>query len=178
MHQPEKNISETGKKLMMIKRRKFLLRISGMIGWGSLWVWLTGSAVAMLRYFFPRVRYEPPTRFKIGRLEDYMPDTIDSRWLKKHHIFVVRDTERLYVLQAACPHLGCAVSWYNVESYFKCPCHGSFFDLEGDVIGGPAPEPLTRVALSVDPTGTIVVDVVQKEHRPGLREKGIFSLEA
>lgn len=178
MIQPEKNISEPREESTAIKRHKFLMRLSGLIGWGSLWTWLAGSTMAMLRFFFPRVRYEPPTRFKIGKLEDYMPDTIDSRWLKEHHIFVVRNNNSLYVLQAACPHLGCAVSWFNIESRFKCPCHGSFFELNGDVIGGPAPEPLARVAVSLDLTGTIIVDVVQKESRPGLREKGTFLLEA
>ncbi len=39
---------------------------------------------------------------------------------------------------AVCPHMGCLVSWNPVESCWDCPCHGSQFSAEGQVINGPA----------------------------------------
>jgi menaquinol-cytochrome c reductase iron-sulfur subunit len=43
-----------------------------------------------------------------------------------------------------CTHLGCAYRWDAARGQFSCPCHGSFFSKNGDVIAGPAPRPLDR----------------------------------
>jgi Rieske Fe-S protein len=50
-----------------------------------------------------------------------------------------RDNEnKLHVVSAACPHLGCIVHWNNAEHSWDCPCHGSRFDVDGKIIEGPA----------------------------------------
>ena len=43
-----------------------------------------------------------------------------------------------------CTHLGCAYHWEENRKDFVCPCHDSFFSIEGKVKGGPAPRPLDR----------------------------------
>jgi glycine/D-amino acid oxidase-like deaminating enzyme/nitrite reductase/ring-hydroxylating ferredoxin subunit len=50
-----------------------------------------------------------------------------------------RDKNRvLHVVGAECTHLKCIVKWNNSEKSWDCPCHGSRFMVDGNVINGPA----------------------------------------
>lgn len=44
----------------------------------------------------------------------------------------------LHVVDTTCTHMGCELSWNSAEKSWDCPCHGSRFSYEGDVIEGPA----------------------------------------
>jgi Rieske Fe-S protein len=55
------------------------------------------------------------------------------------------DDGKLTELSAVCPHLGCVVHWNNAERSWDCPCHGSRFHADGEVINGPANENLSPV---------------------------------
>lgn len=58
-----------------------------------------------------------------------------------------RDPEgTLTLLSATCTHMGCLVRWNDAERSWDCPCHGSRFTTEGDVISGPAEKPLAEVS--------------------------------
>ncbi|HVX11018.1 MAG TPA: FAD-dependent oxidoreductase [Pirellulales bacterium] len=59
---------------------------------------------------------------------------------------VYRDEQgRLHERSAVCPHLGCIVHFNEAEKTWDCPCHGSRFDVAGQVITGPANTPLSEV---------------------------------
>ncbi|MGH2693757.1 MAG: (2Fe-2S)-binding protein [Actinomycetota bacterium] len=51
---------------------------------------------------------------------------------------------QLHVVSAVCTHLACIVTWNSAEKTWDCPCHGSRFDYEGQVIQGPAVTDLAK----------------------------------
>ncbi len=141
------------------QRRKFVSR--SMTGFFVL------VLLAFMRFFFPRTLFEPKTKFKIGPPGDY-DFGVDTRWQSKHRIWVIRNAEGLAVLLAKCTHLGCTPDWKEQENKFKCPCHGSGYTPEGVNFEGPAPRPLDRCHVELDPEGQIVVNSIQLyrwEHR-------------
>src|SRR4051812_26325026 len=65
------------------------------------------------------------------------------------------------VFSALCPHLACTV--LPVADRLHCPCHGSVFLLDGNVINGPAVDPLPPMTFTFQPAtsgaGTITVEI-------------------
>lgn len=50
-----------------------------------------------------------------------------------------------FVINPVCSHLKCALSFNEAEKTWDCPCHGSRFDIKGNVLEGPAVKPLDRI---------------------------------
>jgi Rieske Fe-S protein len=60
-------------------------------------------------------------------------------------IFVIRkDEETLIGLSGVCTHLNCVLAWNGEQRSLDCPCHQSSFDLNGNVVTGPASKSLQR----------------------------------
>lgn len=61
-----------------------------------------------------------------------------------HKLAVYRDDcGKLHTVSAVCTHLGCIVHFNVGERSWDCPCHGSRFDMNGEVLHGPAATPLS-----------------------------------
>jgi cytochrome b6-f complex iron-sulfur subunit len=151
---PEADLKPKEKTPEAISRRKFFLTV----GWWAFWGTLASATLATLRFFFPNVLFEPPTRFKVGFPQEYEIGAVSTKWLKKYQVWVVRNKEGMYAIQAICTHLGCTPAWLSAENKFKCPCHGSGFKLSGVNFEGPAPRPLERVGIALAGDGQILLD--------------------
>jgi glycine/D-amino acid oxidase-like deaminating enzyme/nitrite reductase/ring-hydroxylating ferredoxin subunit len=56
----------------------------------------------------------------------------------------------LHACSPACTHMGCFVKWNNSEKTWDCPCHGSRFNNNGEVIYGPAVTSLKKIEVEYD----------------------------
>jgi cytochrome b6-f complex iron-sulfur subunit len=133
-------------------RRDFLARI----GVGACAAAAVGSGIVTLDYLKPKVLFEPPTSFRAGTLVDYPEGTV--RFNKERKAYVLGAAAGVYALSAVCTHLGCITRYLSDEGVIACPCHGSRFDLEGNVSHGPAPHPLPWLEVVADAAGNLVVD--------------------
>ncbi|MGD9818076.1 MAG: ubiquinol-cytochrome c reductase iron-sulfur subunit [Desulfomonilaceae bacterium] len=58
--------------------------------------------------------------------------------------------DQISVFDDKCPHLGCKYNWIADKKVFECPCHGSVFDINGQVKKGPANRAVSALKLSLD----------------------------
>ena len=57
------------------------------------------------------------------------------------------DGGALHAVSPVCTHMKCDVGWNAAEKTWDCPCHGSRFGIDGDVINGPATKNLERIEI-------------------------------
>jgi cytochrome b6-f complex iron-sulfur subunit len=147
-------------------RRFFLFVLIGSwfaLGWTSLVASLLGMGLGTIRFLFPNVLAEPPSKFKADPPDQFEPESVVTRYKDTQHTWIVRhhfeqQGDILYALDATCTHLGCTPNWLEREQKFKCPCHGSGFRITGVNYEGPAPRPLERVAVSIAEDGNLLID--------------------
>jgi Rieske Fe-S protein len=75
-------------------------------------------------------------------------------------VAVGRDAGGLYALSLICTHAGCDMSSQGQvsKSGIVCLCHGSRFDVNGNVVNGPAQTALEHFEVTVDAAGAITVN--------------------
>jgi cytochrome b6-f complex iron-sulfur subunit len=148
-----------------VKSRRFFL--AAMFGsWFAIaWTAFTASMLAMtlgtVRFLFPNVLSEPPSKFKVGDPQQYEDGKVVERF-KDQGTWIVKNGGIIYALSTTCTHLGCTPNWLEREGKFKCPCHGSGFKITGVNFEGPAPRPLERWAIAIGEDGQLVVDKSRK----------------
>ena len=133
-------------------RRDFLTQIGG----GACAAAGAGSLVVTLDFLKPKVLFEPPTVFRAGSALDYPEGTV--RFNREQRAYVIGGGGGVFALSAVCTHLGCITRYLSDERAIACPCHGSRFDLEGNVVHGPAPRSLPWLEVTADAAGNLVVD--------------------
>jgi len=75
----------------------------------------------------------------------------------KAGVYLVRSADGDYALAARCPHLGCTLQYAEASGQFRCPCHGSVFDLSGRWLSGPAKKDLRKITPVPGEAGAVEI---------------------
>lgn len=121
----------------------------------ALGVTVVGIAIPVLEACGDSLVGNRPTKnvFDVGGLTqdgqalvtmDYGPDGAP--------VLIVRESvDSYYALSMLCTHAACFVDAPSQQGIMMCPCHGSEFNMQGQVLRGPALSPLHRYDLVYDP---------------------------
>ena len=132
-------------------RRDFL----GRAALASLFTALGTALAGIIRLPKPAVLPGPRQVYKLGDPAQFPVGSAVKMEAEKLCLF--RDQGGFHAISTVCTHLGCIVS-HSEEEGFACPCHGSKFAPDGEVIGGPAPTGLPWLEVSVSVDGQLQVN--------------------
>jgi len=92
-----------------------------------------------------------------GRVESFKPGEV--RAIPEGMVYLCRLEDGGFIaLSKTCTHLGCTVPWDREQQKFVCPCHGSTFARNGDVLTAPALRPLDYFPVRIE-NGLVRIDV-------------------
>ena len=150
-------------------RRQFLNRVWALFGLAALaqFGWLGVSFLNSRKERNKPVKTE--SIVTAGPIEKYTPATVTAIPQGQFYLACLADGSFL-ALSRTCTHLGCSIPWDAAKNQFVCPCHGSTFSLNGEVLTAPAPRPLDYYPVRIE-NGIVKVDT----SRPQRRER--FELE-
>jgi cytochrome b6-f complex iron-sulfur subunit len=137
-------------------RRHFLDLLLG----ASFLGWLVSIAYPIIRYLKPLPQTGPtgPTRLTRDEASKLEQNKFVIVPVSGQRVLVLQAGDQLHAFSAKCTHEGCTVTFLPGQSVIWCPCHdGRFDDLNGRVLSGPPPRPLTKYAVQRQPDGGIVV---------------------
>lgn len=92
-------------------------------------------------------------KFKVSK------DTLDSIKNDEGKIVELEDTKlgiyrdkngKYYAIKPVCSHLGCELSWNNLDKTWDCPCHGSRFSYTGKSLYEPSIKDIELVDIDIE----------------------------
>jgi glycine/D-amino acid oxidase-like deaminating enzyme/nitrite reductase/ring-hydroxylating ferredoxin subunit len=85
---------------------------------------------------------------KLEEFADLAPGEARVIKYEDHSIALYKDESgRLHAVSSACTHIKCSVGWNAAEKTWDCPCHGSRFSYDGEVLTAPALKDLEAIRL-------------------------------
>lgn len=81
---------------------------------------------------------------KINKNKDFYENV---KFEKRHGIecaIYIDENKNEHIVKNKCPHMGCSLIFNNEEKTWDCPCHGSRYDIDGNVIKGPSNKNITH----------------------------------
>lgn len=139
-------------KFPLLSRRQFCMAI----GAAACAAAAAGAGAVFVEFLKPRVLFEPPTSFSAGPPDAIAVGSVVTNI--EHRAYVIRLADGFRAMSSVCTHLGCITRYQPDLNIIACPCHGSKYNLSGDVIAGPAPRSLHWLQISMNDKGDLIVD--------------------
>jgi cytochrome b6-f complex iron-sulfur subunit len=117
-----------------------------------------GGGAIFGKFFWPNVQYGPPSKFSIGKPEDFQDNCKIN--IADQKTTIIRHGNQIGAISMVCQHLGCTVA--ASATGYDCPCHGSKYDEMGNVTHGPALIALFWFDIALTPSGDLQVDKSKK----------------
>ena len=123
-------------------------------------LWIVLGGVALAEFVAVAFAFLRPRKLKVrgedtdsiitaGAVGRFEPNSVTAFVRGKFYLARLEDGGFL-ALSRTCTHLGCSVPWVGKEMKFACPCHGSAFDITGNVIEAPAPRALDIYPITIE----------------------------
>jgi len=155
-----------------VSRRGVLGRL-----WKILGIVAAAEAVAVIGAFlWPRKGKEGARGSLVvaGPVAEFTPASVTP--FPAHRFYLVRFTDGGFLaLSSTCSHLECSVPWNEKDRTFPCPCHGSVFDMTGDVKSPPAPRALDLFPVTIE-GGIVRIDTNRKIRRAHFEPSQVVNL--
>ena len=135
-----------------MKRRNFLK-----------WLLAIFSTVAVSSFVYPLLRFLAPpgseakAQALILRKSDVPVGGAKNIVFNNTPAIIFNNKDKGYIaLSKECTHLGCIVEYNSAMKSLVCPCHAGIYDLEGNVLFGPPPKPLTRLPVRIEGENIVI----------------------
>ncbi len=129
-----------------MKRRSFLKAALAFLGATT----AASFVYPLFRFLVPPPRQKKVNSLVIAKRDVPLGDAKEIVFGGIPAIVVNRPGKGLIALSRVCTHLGCLVQYDQENKRLLCPCHAGVYDLEGNIVSGPPPKPLTKLPLKVE----------------------------
>ena len=116
----------------------------------------TLTAIFSASIFYPLFRFLWPSADRAGGegsigipMEEMLVGQSRVVLVRGEPVLVIREANKVAAVSAVCTHMSCVVK-YQGAGVISCPCHAAAFDLNGNVMGGPAPRPLPSYPVRIE----------------------------
>ncbi len=91
-------------------------------------------------FFYPVHIFSSAKAFLFSKhyQKDWYPSSLTFSFLQGKAMALYRCHGKLHLVYPVCPHMGCSLLFNIVEQTWDCPCHSSRFDMDGNLLKGPA----------------------------------------
>ncbi|RJQ33293.1 MAG: hypothetical protein C4562_01015 [Actinobacteria bacterium] len=84
------------------------------------------------------------------KTSDIAPGQGITSKIDEEYVAIYNDNDNFIVLRNVCKHLACQTEWNVSDKTWDCPCHGSRYKANGEVIHGPARKSLDKLDYSLE----------------------------